>query len=323
MTVIELFAGIGAPRMALRNLGIEYEVIGISEIDKAAISMYTDIHGETNNFGDISKITELPYCDFLWASSPCTSFSSAGKRDGLKGESKLLLEVYRLLEKYKEKDMLPKYFGFENVPNLVTKFPDVFEELVEFLNNIGYNVYYEILNALYFDCPQKRERLFLIGIRKDIDNGSFTMPKNETPTKKRLRDLLVKEIVFPEEFIHPEERFHKRHFRVKAIPKNTLQTIELGYYFTENSTSRSQSNRIYCKDGICPTLTTVPFVNLEEDGFLRKMMPIEYWRAMGFSDEDFYKIKGQSPTAINKASGNSICLNQLEAIFKELFKSQG
>lgn len=322
MKVIELFAGIGAPRMALRNLGIEHEIIGISEIDKAALSIYKDIHGDTINFGDISKIKQLPYCDFLWASSPCTSFSSAGKRDGLKGESKLLLEVYRLLENYKERNELPKYFGFENVPNLVTKFPDVFNELLSFLDNVGYNVYYEILNALYFDCPQKRERLFLIGIRKDIGRNDFIMPKNEIPTKKRLRDLLIEDTNFPEEFIHPEERFHKRHFRVKAIPKNTLQTIELGYYFTENSTSRSQSNRIYCKDGICPTLTTVPFVNLEEDGFLRRMMPIEYWRAMGFSDDDFHKIKNQSPTAINKALGNSICLNQLEAIFNILFKSQ-
>lgn len=320
MKVIELFAGVGAPRMTLKKLGIEHEVIGISEISKTAISIYNSIHGETMNFGDISEIKQLPYCDFLWASSPCTSFSSAGKRDGLKGESKLLLEVYRLLENYKERNELPKYFGFENVPNLVTKFSDVFNELLLFLDNIGYNVYYEILNALYFDCPQKRERLFLIGIRKDIDKGDFTMPKNEIPTKKRLRDLLVKDTNFPEEFIHSEEKFHKRHFRVRAIPKNTLQTIELGYYFTENSTNRSQSNRIYSKDGVCPTLTTVPFVNLEEDGFLRRMMPIEYWRAMGFSDDDFYKIKNLKFTAIVKAIGNSICLNQLETIFNNLFK---
>ena len=55
MKVIELFSGIGAPRMVLNNLGIKHEVIGVSEIDKNAINMYNTIHGETNNFGDITK----------------------------------------------------------------------------------------------------------------------------------------------------------------------------------------------------------------------------------------------------------------------------
>lgn len=323
MKVIELFSGIGIPRMALKKCGIDIDVIGISEIDSHAIEMYNNIHGETQNFGDISKIESLPECDFLWASSPCTSFSHCGKKNGLEGPSGLLLEVYRLLRDYKERNAVPTYFGFENVIEIETKFPEVFKQLLDTLDEIGYNVYWEKLNALYFDCPQKRERLFLIGIRKDKDTGKFVMPKNKIPTKKRLKDILVSPEEVTEGFIHPEERMVNRHFRVRPIPKNTLQTIELGYYYTDNSTARTQSNRIYSKEGICPTLTTTPFINIEEDTFLRKAMPIEYWRAMGVDDKDFYAAAAnQSNGALIKAAGNSICLPVLEKIFKELFKSQ-
>ena len=69
--VIELFAGIGSQAMALRNIGIDYEVIGISEIDKFAYKSYEAIHGKVKNFGDITKINKLPYCDLLTYSFPC------------------------------------------------------------------------------------------------------------------------------------------------------------------------------------------------------------------------------------------------------------
>ena len=101
--VIELFAGVGSQAMALRNIGIDYEVIGISEIDKFASKSYEAIHGKTCNFGDITKISELPYCDLLTYSFPCQDLSVAGKQKGIdKGtRSGLLLEVKRLLLKSK------------------------------------------------------------------------------------------------------------------------------------------------------------------------------------------------------------------------------
>ena len=121
--VITLFSGIGSQEMALRNIGINYEVVGISEIDKFAIKSYEAIHGKVHNFGDISKIEELPYCDLLTYSFPCQDLSISGKQKGIsKGtRSGLLLEVERLLRKAKENGTLPKYLLLENVKNLVGK----------------------------------------------------------------------------------------------------------------------------------------------------------------------------------------------------------
>ena len=88
LKVFEAFAGVGAQRMALRNLGIDFEVVGICEIDKFALKSYEAIHGECNNFGDISKVNpnELPNMDLFTYSFPCQDLSIAGKREGLKKE---------------------------------------------------------------------------------------------------------------------------------------------------------------------------------------------------------------------------------------------
>lgn len=322
LTMIELFSGIGAPRKALSNLGIEYKTLGISEIDRTIVSMYNSLYGKTLNFGDVSFIKELPYCDLIHFSSPCTSFSPCGKRNGLEGESGVIKEVYRLFRIYQEKQTLPKYFSFENVPALVEKFPEVWKEFLDFFTGIGYNIYYSVLNALYYDCPQKRERLYAVGIRKDLDNGKFKMPDSKTPTERRLRDVLEPVENIPEVYYHPAERETNRHFRVHKIPSNTLQTIEMGYYFTAKSKSRSQSNRIYSREGVAPTLTTSQFINLEEGEHLRKILPIETWRLMGFTTEDFEKVKNNTNTALLKGSGNSICVSVMEEIYKNLFEAQ-
>src|SRR5699024_7885119 len=107
LRVFEAFAGYGSQRMALRNLGIEHEVVAISEIDKFAIASYEAIHGETNNLGDISKIDaqEIPDHDLFTYSFPCTNLSVAGKQAGFeKGsgtDSSLLWECQRVFDNKK------------------------------------------------------------------------------------------------------------------------------------------------------------------------------------------------------------------------------
>ncbi len=123
--VIELFAGIGSQREALKRANIKHEIVAISENDKYASRAYELLHGPTNNLGDIKKIGKLPKADLWTYSFPCTNISLAGQMKGFdKGSnthSSLLWEVQRLLEVTKENDELPKYLLIKNMKNLVSK----------------------------------------------------------------------------------------------------------------------------------------------------------------------------------------------------------
>ncbi len=121
--IIELFAGIGAYSKALQRLGIDFEIVGISEIDKYAIKSYNAIYGPTNNYGDIKEIINIDYADIWCYSSPCQDISVAGRQKGLESgtRSSLLFEVGRLLKIAKAEGKVPKYLILENVRNLVSK----------------------------------------------------------------------------------------------------------------------------------------------------------------------------------------------------------
>ena len=191
--VIELFAGVGSQVMALRNIGIDYEVIGISEIDKFAIKSYKAIHGEVHNFGDISKIEKLPYCDLLTYSFPCQDLSIAGHQKGISEDTRsgLLLEVERLLLKAKENGTLPKYLLLENVKNLVgKKFIKDFERWLNFLNSLGYYSNWEVLNAKDYGIPQNRERVFVVS---SLENMHYKFPK-PVELKSKMKDLLEEKV---------------------------------------------------------------------------------------------------------------------------------
>lgn len=124
----------------------------------------------------------------------CTDISVAGNMKGLSPDSKsrssLLWENIRLLERAKDDGIPPKYIMFENVKNLVSKkfMPD-FNNLLDILNDLGYNSYWQVINAKDCGIPQNRERVFVISIRKDIDNGAFTFPQ-PFDNGLRLKDML-------------------------------------------------------------------------------------------------------------------------------------
>lgn len=191
--VIELFAGVGSQAMALRNIGIDYEVIGISEIDKFAYKSYEAIHGKVKNFGDITKIDKLPYCDLLTYSFPCQDLSVAGHQKGISKDTRsgLLLEVERLLLKAKENGTLPKYLLLENVKNLVgKKFIKDFERWLSFLNSLGYYSNWEVLNAKDYGIPQNRERVFVVS---SLENMHYKFPK-QVELKSKMKDLLEEKV---------------------------------------------------------------------------------------------------------------------------------
>ena len=203
--MLSFFSGIGAFEKALEKLGVEYELIGYSEIDKYASKAYALIHNvpESKNLGDISKIDtstlNISDLDLLTYGFPCQDISSAGKQkglfnsDGTKTRSGLFFEALRIIE-----DLKPKYAVAENVKNLTSnKFRKQFDIILKSLEEAGYNNYYQVLNSKDFGIPQNRDRVFIVSIRKDIDKG-FCFPKG-FPLKKRLKDLLEE---------HPNEKYY-------------------------------------------------------------------------------------------------------------------
>jgi len=283
MTVIELFAGIGSQVQALKNIGVEYEVIGISEIDKYAIKAYEQLHGKVNNFGDITKIESLPYCDLLTYSFPCQDLSIAGKQEGITegNRSGLLLEVERLLDGLTEK---PKYLLLENVKNLISeKFYNQYQEWLNKLSGFGYVNYSMLLNAKDYGIPQNRERVFCVSIRKDVDNY-FWIPEK-----------------------------HKLKFTIQELLKYNNDI----YIWTSQSYGNSKFKHLMKNRS--PSLIK-SHSNLKIETLKRELTPRECFQLMGFKDEQFDKIEGISDSQLYKLAGNSIVVSVLEAIFSNLFK---
>lgn len=260
LKVFEAFSGVGAQHMALRNIGLNYEIVGTSDWDINATLSYNEIHSKSkidfsegvdiedieqyllgisvssdgkkpltekqierysdekkrtiynafknvNNLGSIVGLNpeDVPDCDLLTYSFPCTSVSLAGKQDGLeKGSgtsSSLLWECQKIIEAKK-----PKYLMMENVKNLVgKKFKPFFDEWVAYLNEQGYNTYWKVMNAKDYGIPQNRERVFAISVLKDSDIG-YDFPK-EFPLEKRLKDLL--ETSVEEKFYISQDKVEK------------------------------------------------------------------------------------------------------------------
>ena len=192
LKVIEAFAGVGSQRMALRNLGIKHEVVGIFEIDKFALKSYEAIHGECPNLGDISKIDvkNVPKHDLFTYSFPCQDLSIAGKQKGMiRGvtRSGLLYECERIIRYCK-----PKYLLLENVKNLVgKKNKPQFDEWLKFLEDLGYTNYWKVLNAKDYGVPQNRERVFVASVLGDHKPYSFPLP---IKLDKSIKDILEDEV---------------------------------------------------------------------------------------------------------------------------------
>ena len=212
LTVNELFSGIGAQRKAFERLGIPHEVVGICEIDKYAIQSYEAIFGKTKNYGDICTAPRLDYADLWTYSFPCQDISVAGNQKGISEgtRSGLLYQVQRLLEVAKEEGTLPKYLLLENVKNLVgKKFKSQFDNWLFYLDQLGYDTYWQVLNAKNYGIPQNRERVFAVSIRKDL-NQKYEFPKAE-PLTKKLADILEDEV---------DEKFYLSQDKVSTLIKN-------------------------------------------------------------------------------------------------------
>ncbi|MDH6075618.1 DNA cytosine methyltransferase [Umezakia ovalisporum] len=178
-TFVDLFAGIGGFRIALEKLG--GQCLGYSEIDKQAMKVYKQnfinyFNKDEIQLGDITKITELPSnVDIVVGGVPCQPWSVAGCLRGFEDpRGKLWFDVIRLVKKNQ-----PKGFIFENVSGLASpKNRGNLEFILQQLQNVGYCVKWKILNAYDFGLPQNRDRVFIVGVRNDIEKcQEYKFPK--------------------------------------------------------------------------------------------------------------------------------------------------
>ena len=162
LKVLELFGGIGACTKALKRLNVNFEIVDYVEIDKYAVSSYNAINATNFAPQDITKWDKNLEVDLVMGGFPCQDISLAGKQKGIiKDETRsgLMYEMMRIIKKVK-----PIYVITENVKNLLSeKFRPQLEEYLCFLNDNGYEVTMNCLNAKDYGIPQSRERVFIIG----------------------------------------------------------------------------------------------------------------------------------------------------------------
>lgn len=258
LKVFEAFAGVGSQRMALRNLGIEHEVVAIAEIDRFAIASYEAIHGKTLNLGDISQIPteDIPDHDLFTYSFPCQDISVAGKQAGLDMDSGtrsgLLWECQKVIATKK-----PKYLLLENVKNLVGKRHKAnFDLWLEWLVAQGYSNYWKVLNAKDYGVPQNRERVFVVSVLGEHE--PFEFPENQELTT-RLKDLL--EPTVDERFYLSSEKVDRFLAQVSYTPTEDIKLHQVGNFEKlanpDKKFNDPQVGRVLDTMGICQALDTM------------------------------------------------------------------
>lgn len=207
LKVVTLCSGYDSQLMAIRNLGIPYECIGWSEIDKYAIRAHDAVFPEIadRNLGDMTKIdwSKVEDFDLLFYSTPCTDFSNAGKQAG--GEegsgtrsSILWYTRHAIIEKK------PKYLIMENVKALVSgKFITLFRKWLDELTSYGYTNFCQVLNAKDYGIPQNRERIFVVSI---LGDAWFSFPQ-PVELKLRLKDMLEDKV--DEKYYLPQDKVNQ------------------------------------------------------------------------------------------------------------------
>jgi DNA (cytosine-5)-methyltransferase 1 len=303
---IEVCAGCGGLSLGLIKSG--FTPIFLNEIDETCCETLKKNHSEANilnkSMNEIDWKLYKNKVDLLCGGIPCQSFSIAGKRKGLKDErGNLMLDFAKIVNV-----VLPKVFFIENVKGLISH--DKGKTLKSIIKSINvknkYTISYKVLNAYDYEVPQKRERVFIIGTRKDL-NLNYIFPN---PRKKKLilRDVL-KSVPKSVGMTYPQ---HKRNI-MKQIPQGgcwvnlplEVQKEYLGKSYYSGGGKRGIARRL-SMDEPCLTLTTSPCQKQTERChplYTRPLTTREYARIQTFPDE--YKFSG-SMAKIYKQIGNAV-----------------
>ena len=249
LRVFEAFAGYGSQSIALELLAqafptFQFETVGISEINKYAITAYRTLHGDTiPNHGDITKIDWAQTTDFdlLTYSFPCQDISSAGKQRGFsKGSGTRSSCLWACADAIETKR--PRFLLMENVKALATqkKFSADFRRWREWLIKQGYTNYYAVLNAKDYGVPQNRERVFMVSFLGEHTPFYFPAPFELTC---RLKHVLEDEV---------DEKYWLQQEQIQALIKHNERKQAEGCGFKTNfQTGEGISGTIKTREGLC------------------------------------------------------------------------
>ena len=380
MKFLDLFAGIGGFRLGMESAG--HECVGFCEIDKFARESYKAIHNTEGEIElhDITRVTDesirrIGRVDVICGGFPCQAFSIAGHRRGFEDtRGTLFFEICRFASVLR-----PKYLFLENVRGLLNHDGGAtFETIIRTLDELGYDVEWQVLNSKNFGVPQNRERVFIIGhlrgkrtrnvfpISGESEQSNHQQPKieivgntkNPNGTRKGTRSVVygsgdvvgtltatdykepkqvaIKQfgiiqpnfnqcgVVYETDGIAPTIRAYQGgglepKIRVKEATSQGYAEAEIG-----DSVNLSHPNfktrRGRVGKQIANTLLTGESQGVVESDFrIRKLTPRECWRLQGFPDWAFDKAqKVNSNSQLYKQAGNSVTVNVIAAISKEL-----
>lgn len=311
-TFIDLFAGIGGFRIAMQEMG--GKCIFSSEFDSEAQKTYFSNYGEIP-FGDITKIDEkcIPNHDVLCAGFPCQPFSISGKRLGFEDtRGTLFFDIARIA-----KEKQPAILFLENVKNLMShNNGDTINQMMGILNDIGYDVQIKLLNAARYGVPQRRERVYIIGLRKDLAHDKFIYP---TPLDL---PVYIENILDDDPVAIKEATIHRTD--IEFWPNDGHEEYALRPIRVGTVNKGGQGERIYSTKGVGVTLSAygggvgAKTGLYKINGNVRRLTPRECARVQSFP-ETF--IIPNNRNIAYKQFGNSVSINVLRFLMESILNT--
>lgn len=307
LRVADCFSGVGFWIMGLNQLGIEYEHQFCVEHDKYPYTSYKAIHGDVKNYGDVTKIQghEVEDIDLFFYSPPCQAFSVAGKGLGVEEHRGVLFFDSLRIIQHKQ----PRVAIMENVKGLTNKpHAETLRSMLACLTMVGYTNYLKVLNTKDYGIPQNRERVFIVSVRNDINQG-FEFPET-FDNGIRLKHLLESEV---------DEKYYFSEATELSMQKIIMRSEAKGLGFRTGIITDFENDVFKGLDANYNKGCDGKRSMFEIDGRRRMATCKEAWRLQGATDEDFEKAASvNSNSQLYKQAGNGLSVNVVVELLKQL-----
>lgn len=300
--ILELFGGIGSPRCALRNIGIQVKAIDYVEIDEKAVRSYNAMFADELAYKTQSVVGWNLKPDILIHGSPCQDFSIAGHQkgadEGSETRSSLMWETIHIIEQMGE--WKPKYVIWENVKNVTSRHMKAnFKRYLSEMERLGYTSNYKLLDAREFGLPQVRERVFTVS---QLGNERFSFDDLIKTPMRDIKDFLLPDAPPVYDVTQPSV--------LNVIGKTGIKRATVIKEYAYTITTRQDR-------------TPAQVIDMG-NGRYRYLTERECWRLQGYTDADFeaaaavHKRVGRYTMPLYKQAGNSIPVPIFESMFRKM-----